>query len=106
MLRRNRDVHSSLDIRLQLKAIEIVGNHLSKLHKKGAAIMLDAASGDVLALVSWPAPSSDEPENDELFDRARYGEYPPGSTFKLVTAMAALRVNPDAAQSNLYMSTA
>ena len=31
-------------------------------------------------------------------DRARYGLYPPGSTFKVVTAMAALRSDPQLAK--------
>jgi cell division protein FtsI/penicillin-binding protein 2 len=45
--------------------------------------------------VSYPLP----PDNDEdaSLDRARYGLYPPGSTFKVVTAMAALRKDPQLA---------
>ena len=66
---------------------------------KGAVVVMEAASGRVLALVSVPAPDppgsrTEAPSPDELLDRARYGQYPPGSTFKLVTAIAALRLDP------------
>ncbi|MFL6465582.1 MAG: penicillin-binding transpeptidase domain-containing protein, partial [Bryobacteraceae bacterium] len=96
LLNRDRDVHTTVDIRLQWKAAEILRNRLERTHKKGAIVVMDPRNGDLLALVSWPAPvdlSNSMP--DELLDRARYGQYPPGSTFKLVTAMAALRLNPD-----------
>lgn len=98
LIHRNRDVHTTIDVRLQLKATEILRNQLQLAGKKGALVVMNPSSGDVLALVSWPAPDSGTPTPDELLDRARYGQYPPGSTFKLVTAMAALRLDPKATQ--------
>jgi cell division protein FtsI/penicillin-binding protein 2/cell division protein FtsW (lipid II flippase) len=96
LLARDRNVRLTVDIRLQMKAREILDQHLvSAGVQNGSVVVMDAASGDVLALVSAPAPdprATHKPE--ELLDRARYGEYPPGSTFKLVTAMAALRLDP------------
>lgn len=98
LMSRDRDVHTTIDIRLQQKATEILQNQLLPAGKKGALVVMNPATGDVLALVSWPAPAGDTATPDELLDRARYGEYPPGSTFKLVTAMAALRLDPKATE--------
>jgi cell division protein FtsW (lipid II flippase)/cell division protein FtsI/penicillin-binding protein 2 len=87
LMAQDRSVTSSIDIRLQNRAAKALEDRLAKAGKdSGAVVVMDPASGDVLALVSEPSPDS--------FDRARYGQYPPGSTFKLVTAMAALRLDP------------
>jgi cell division protein FtsI/penicillin-binding protein 2/cell division protein FtsW (lipid II flippase) len=100
VLGRDRNVHLTLDIRLQMRAQEILERHLRELGTRtGAAVVMDAATGDVLAMVSAPTPEppglrTAAPSNDELLDRARYGLYPPGSTFKLVTAIAALLKDP------------
>jgi cell division protein FtsW (lipid II flippase)/cell division protein FtsI/penicillin-binding protein 2 len=95
LMARDRNLKTSLDIRLQMRVDKLLEEHLAKAHKdKGAAVVMDPKTGDVLALVSEPEPRAGEATPDELLDRARYAQYPPGSTFKLVTAMAALRLDP------------
>ncbi|HTC86890.1 MAG TPA: FtsW/RodA/SpoVE family cell cycle protein [Bryobacteraceae bacterium] len=96
LMARDRDVRASIDIRLQVRVAKALDDRLAKAHKeKGAVVVMDPNTGDVLALVSAPAPDAkSQATPEELFDRARYGQYPPGSTFKLVTAMAALRLDP------------
>ena len=98
LLNRNRDLHTTVDARLQHRVASILASHAHRsAGGKAAAVVLDSETGHVLAAASYPWP---EVENDRgaaqqdgevLLDRARYGLYPPGSTFKLVTAAAALR---------------
>jgi cell division protein FtsW (lipid II flippase) len=110
VLDRPRDVRMSIDARLEVRVAEILRKQLQATGKqKAAAVVLDAATGDLLAAVSLPLPpepegatkpSGDSPVNvppgdaNPYLDRARYGLYPPGSTFKVITAMAALRKDP------------
>jgi peptidoglycan glycosyltransferase len=83
-----------------LKAADLLQNQLRQLDRtKGAVVVLDPENGDLLASVSYPWPNQSlstvgpDPDN-ALLDRARYGLYPPGSSFKIVTAIAALRKDP------------
>lgn len=106
LLSRPRDVKMTVHAGLQLRAASILRAHLQRLGKeKGALVALDPATGDLLAAVSYPWPAPQQlralsPEGDleaagrDLIDRARYGLYPPGSAFKIVTAIAALRKDP------------
>ncbi len=69
----------------------------------GAAVVLDARSGEVIALASYPSydpgkMGTDSKETEKyladtekpLFNRATLGIYPPGSVYKMVVAAAAL----------------
>ncbi len=101
ILERERNLKLTIDARLQMRTAEIL-RRISAGHG-AAAVVLDVDTGEVLASATYPWPERMpvrvvEGSESEVIDRARYGIYPPGSTFKLVTAMAALRKDPAVAQ--------
>jgi cell division protein FtsW (lipid II flippase)/cell division protein FtsI/penicillin-binding protein 2 len=98
---RERNVHLSIHAGLQVKAGEILKKRLAEQHlTRGSLVVMDPDNGDLLASVNLPAPDLAQERlalgeaAGSLLDRARYGLYPPGSTFKMVTAIAALRLDP------------
>ena len=102
ILERNRDVKLTIDVRFQTQVSEILRRVSREAGHGAAAVVLDAGNGDLLASATYPWPERMPARitggnASELVDRARYGIYPPGSTFKLVTAMAALRKDPSLA---------
>jgi cell division protein FtsI/penicillin-binding protein 2 len=92
------NVKLTLDYHMQ----SIVEETMDRMVDKGAVVVLDILTGDVLAMASRPDfdPSNINPsltdEDQALFNRA-LGAYTPGSIFKIVTASAALEngVSPD-----------
>jgi peptidoglycan glycosyltransferase len=97
------DVVLTLDYDLQKTAYEAFGDN------KGAVVAVAPATGDILVLVSAPSFHPDsvavdeawlrivqDEANQRLYNRALKGRYPPGSTFKIIVACAAIEkgLNP------------
>jgi penicillin-binding protein 2 len=93
------DVVLSLDPALQLAAETALGD------RKGALVAEDPWSGEILAIASRPTFDLNAFANGDtlniarfsadarkpLFNRATFGQYPTGSSFKPITAAAAMR---------------
>jgi len=90
------DLYLSLDREVQSAAEAAIEGHI------GAAIVMEAASGRILAMASSPRynpndlPRKPPDPNDKtapLLNRAIQGQYPLGSAFKLIEAIGALEDN-------------
>jgi penicillin-binding protein 2 len=93
------DLHLTIDLRLQKVAEDLLGE------ESGAIVALDPTNGDILAMASRPVFDPNvlsreltpkqwvdivQDEGRPLNNRASQGQYPPGSTFKVPMAVAAL----------------
>lgn len=106
-----KDVWLTIDADLQKTVYDCLVRETSRVRdrrtglpkKKGAAVVLDVYTGEILAAVSTPTfdPNTltfarwryylqDSNRDHVLIDRSVNGVYPPGSVFKVVTAAAAL----------------
>lgn len=107
------DVILTIDANLQAVTEKALANNIKKIAnggfskksdaKAGAAVVMNVKTGEILAMASYP---DYEPElfvngisqkkldeynkGDNIFNRAISGVYAPGSTFKMITAIAGL----------------
>lgn len=91
---------TTLDAKLQQAAYDALGVY------EGAVVVMEPSTGRILAMVSkpdfdpnriaeiWEEVTSDK-ESSVLLNRASQGVYPPGSTFKIITALEYMRENPE-----------
>ncbi|MDO4233171.1 MAG: penicillin-binding protein 2 [Lautropia sp.] len=89
-----RDLRLTIDSRIQYQAFQAVKEAvIGHQAKSGAAVVLDARNGQILALANWPSynPADRKSLNGTaLRNRAITDLYEPGSTLKVFTAALAL----------------
>lgn len=94
------NVYTTLDVQLQQIADDQLDIH------RGAIVVTEVSTGKILAMISHPDFDPNEiadiwdsllqsETSSVLVNRATQGLYPPGSTFKIVTALEYIRQNPD-----------
>ncbi len=82
------------------KYIQAICELMEEKVKKGAVVVMDVQSGDILGMASFPSYSTDNlsdalsDENSPLINRCLYS-YNVGSIFKLVTSLAAYEQGSD-----------
>lgn len=91
--RKGNDLTMTVDANLQYTASQAMGGN------KGAVVVLNYKTGEILTMLSTPGfdpadldgiKQAAEGDDARLLNRATQGRYPPGSTFKVVVAIAAL----------------
>ena len=91
--RRGNEVRTTLDIKAQRAALAALQG------RRGAVVALEPATGRVRVMASTPSFDPNELRdardtkvlsNGSALNRTTLGQYPPGSTFKVVTAVAAI----------------
>jgi penicillin-binding protein 2 len=105
------DLYLTIDARLQKLAEDLLGE------EQGAIVALDPNNGDILAMASRPAFDPNvlsreltakqwveivQDEGRPLNNRASQGQYPPGSTFKIPMAVAALETKTMSPSSTVH----
>ena len=95
---RGADLYVTLDERLQYVAEKEIAARVQETQaKSGLVVVMHPPSGDILALASYPFfnPNDFQDPKQRVWQRNRAVTDPvePGSTFKLVTASAALEEN-------------
>ena len=110
------DVVLTIDARIQAVAEKALKDDIEKIAnggyaetsdaEAGAVVVMNTKTGEILALASYPdyepqlfvngistEKYNEYTESEALYNRAISGTYAPGSTFKMITAIAGLETN-------------